>query len=797
MLHNPFSRQASFLSICVRLGLTLALLAAALGVLPVPVAYAGDLAEVEPNDSLATAQNIDGGPWDLNFDPDIGDASTNTSTTIPHVSILGTGNNTWDWYEFTVADAGDRGIFDIDYGYEFGWMDSWLELYDSGGGQLAVNDDSPPDWGQGGSTAVLDSFIDYTFPAPGTYYIRVGRYPGGEVLSGATYELQVSVGPAGGGPPPTSYTSCLDILNDGASTGDGVYAIDPDGPFGSAPASVYCDMATDGGGWTLVGSTRDQTLNDQASTYYPDLTTLSPAAGHEGIWDGMRPVASGDTDIRFSCRNNAYSGPFSVDLAFYAINWYEEITASPSDASVCFEENDGSGDTQPPPARQNLLTGVTLPQGDQWNSGYLEGEDFCDSTDDFTVDFDDRGMDIDPIDGTGWGEDDTWRKCGLHQDVDGTWFVWVRELSNNPPVADAGTDQSVDTNALVTLDGSASDDPDGDTPLTYGWTQTGGTAVVLSSYTVSQPAFTAPGSPDILTFTLTVTDSLGLADPTPDEVMITVNNQAPIAHAGSDQGVSTSALVTLDGSASYDPDGDTPLTYGWTQTGGTTVVLSSYTASQPTFAAPGSPDILTFTLTVTDSLGLADPTPDEVVITVTTYRIYLSLVFKHHAVAPDLVVDSLTATSDGVQVVVVNQGSAPVTDEFWVDVYIDPDPAPTAVNQIWEDLADQGLVWGVTSAALPLEPGDVITLAVGDDYYVADYSHVTWPLPEGTPVYAQVDSANLDTTCGGVLENHEIVGGAYNNVSHTVSTAGIVGVAAPPAEGASRPALTSNLPPRR
>jgi hypothetical protein len=690
MLHNPFSRQASFLSISVRLGLTLALLAAALGVLPVPVAYAGDLAEVEPNDSLATAQNIDGGPWDLNFDPDIGDAISNTSTTIPHVSILGTGNNTWDWYEFTVADAGDRGIFDIDYGYEGGWMDSWLELYDSGGGQLAVNDDSSPDWGQGGSTAPLDSFIDYTFPAPGTYYIRVGRFPGGEVLSGATYELQVSVGPAGGGPPPTSYTSCLDILNDGASTGDGVYAIDPDGPFGSAPASVYCDMTTDGGGWTLVGSTRDQTFNDQASTYYADLTTLSPAAGHEGIWDGMRPVASGDTDIRFSCR------------------WYEEITASPSDASVCFEENNGSGDTQPPPARQNLLTGVTLPQGDQWNSGYLEGEDQCDSTDDFTVDFDDRGMDSDQSDPTDWGEDDAFPKCGVGWNVGGTWFVWVRELPNNPPVADAGTDQSVDTNALVTLDGSASYDPDGDTPLTYGWTQTGGTAVVLSSYTASQPAFTAPGDPGVLTFTLTVTDSLGLADPTPDEVMITVRSLAP-----------------------------------------------------------------------------------------SEYPIYLPLAFKHHAVAPDLVVGSLTATSDGVHVVVVNQGNAPVTDEFWVDVYIDPDPAPTAVNQIWEDLADQGLVWGVTSAALPLEPGDVITLAVGDDYYVMDYSHVTWPLPEGTPVYAQVDSANLDTTCGGVLENHEIVGGAYNNVSHTVSTAGIVGVAVPPAEGASRPALTSNLPPRR
>ena len=64
----------------------------------------------------------------------------------------------------------------------------------------------------------------------------------------------------------------------------------------------------------------------------------------------------------------------------------------------------------------------------------------------------------------------------------------------------------------------------------------------------------------------------------------------------------------------------------------------------------------------------------------------------------------------------MNQGDAYVTDEFWVDVYINPDPAPTAVNQIWEDLADEGLVWGVTAGALPLAPGEAITLTVGGDH---------------------------------------------------------------------------------
>ena len=42
--------------------------------------------------------------------------------------------------------------------------------------------------------------------------------------------------------------SCLEILNEGSSTGDGSYTID----FGGVSTETECDMSTDGGGWTLV-----------------------------------------------------------------------------------------------------------------------------------------------------------------------------------------------------------------------------------------------------------------------------------------------------------------------------------------------------------------------------------------------------------------------------------------------------------------------------------------------------------------------------------------------------------------
>jgi hypothetical protein len=95
--------------------------------------------------------------------------------------------------------------------------------------------------------------------------------------------------------------------------------------------------------------------------------------------------------------------------------------------------------------------------------------------------------------------------------------------SNIAPVADSGPDQLVDTSTLVNLDGSGSRDPDGNIPLTYLWTQTGGTTVTLSSNTIANPNFTTPAVPTTLTFTLVVTDNLGLADSTPDPVNIVVN----------------------------------------------------------------------------------------------------------------------------------------------------------------------------------------------------------------------------------------------------------------------------------
>ncbi len=88
-------------------------------------------------------------------------------------------------------------------------------------------------------------------------------------------------------------------------------------------------------------------------------------------------------------------------------------------------------------------------------------------------------------------------------------------------------------------------------------------------------------------------------------------------------------------------------------------------------------------------------------------------------------------------------------------------------------LSLQGAVWGVTGAGrAALVPGGTLTLTLGDAYYFPSLSNLSLPLAVGTPVYAQADSANTYTSYGGVLENHEINGTAYDNISSTTVTLG-------------------------
>jgi hypothetical protein len=238
---------------------------------------------------------------------------------------------------------------------------------------------------------------------------------------------------------PATHPGAPDLCGDGADTNcDGTdecrtcaewLAADPLSPSatyplrpdGGAREDVYCDMEADGGGWTLVGASVGVGFGLDNYGVTSAFGLGSPRAGTYtgGIWDGLVPAVGPLADLRFVCTLAPGDAP-AVDLSFYGVDWYREISA-PFGAS-CFQ-TPGRGVT---PDRRDNLTGLELPASDAYDSGALVGESACAAFADFTVDFDDAGKDSDESDGTDWGNDDYIVKCGT-AGAGYAWYVFVRE----------------------------------------------------------------------------------------------------------------------------------------------------------------------------------------------------------------------------------------------------------------------------------------------------------------------------------------------------------------------------------
>ncbi len=90
-------------------------------------------------------------------------------------------------------------------------------------------------------------------------------------------------------------------------------------------------------------------------------------------------------------------------------------------------------------------------------------------------------------------------------------------------------------------------------------------------------------------------------------------NNPPVANAGEDQIVEEGTIVQLDGSNSFDPDGD-ELTFLWSAP--PEIELSNPNIINPTFIAPDVEEDTTYILTLVVSDSLLNSDPDEVEITV-------------------------------------------------------------------------------------------------------------------------------------------------------------------------------------
>jgi len=174
-------------------------------------------------------------------------------------------------------------------------------------------------------------------------------------------------------------------------------------------------------------------------------------------------------------------------------------------------------------------------------------------------------------------------------------------VPNQAPIANAGPNRTVhtDTNiALVLLDGAASSDDDGD-PLTFEWRVNGGV------YTGVQQLVSLDLG--VHTVTLTVADPND-ASSTVTNLITVLSNSPPVASPGTNLTFEcTGSAITLNGTASSDPDGDA-LNYQWREGG----ALLGTNASQPVALSVGSHVI---TLTVMDPFNVSSTSTNTITIT--------------------------------------------------------------------------------------------------------------------------------------------------------------------------------------
>jgi hypothetical protein len=187
---------------------------------------------------------------------------------------------------------------------------------------------------------------------------------------------------------------------------------------------------------------------------------------------------------------------------------------------------------------------------------------------------------------------------------------------NQPPVVNAGPDQTITLPAAANLNGTATDDglPNPPGVLTTTWSVVSGPGTVTfgnAGATATTAAFSAAGS---YVLRLTASDSALTAS---DDLAVVVlpMNQPPVVNAGPDQTITLPAAASLSGTATDDglPNPPGVLTTTWSVVSGPGTVTfgnASAKATTATFSAAGS---YVLRLTASDSALAAS---DDLAVTV-------------------------------------------------------------------------------------------------------------------------------------------------------------------------------------
>ncbi len=204
------------------------------------------------------------------------------------------------------------------------------------------------------------------------------------------------------------HTSCLSIAEAGDSTGDGTYWIDPDG---DGAFEVYCDMTTDGGGWTQVVS------NDYQTDSCPSNELGMPAWAELSSEDLCYP----GTELQASASFDTLGVSYTEILGSMSLRVYYSMDAfnQPRDSTIDGEYVDGvSVTTGASGSRTHVFTYAT------WQVNYSD----CGSVSSFIGS--NYLCDSVPNEGAVWSSNTLFESETFQASADGTSPIEVRMLSN-------------------------------------------------------------------------------------------------------------------------------------------------------------------------------------------------------------------------------------------------------------------------------------------------------------------------------------------------------------------------------
>lgn len=394
-------------------------------------------------------------------------------------------------------------------------------------------------WGFGGNTTVSGVAPSYVFTSAGTYTVtlRVSDGSTGSGLDSAVVTVvdQAPIANAGG---PYSGLKNQAIVFDGSASND------PDGDdlsyswnfgdgtsgSGSNPSHTYSLH----GDYT-VSLTVSDGQNSVTATTIVTITNQAPVANTGGPYSGLKNQA-----IIFD--GLASSDP-DGDALTYSWNFGDGKTGSgitPSHVyysggtyTVTLQVSDGNIASAPVSTTVTVVNQAPVANAGGPYSGW--------KNDNITIS---GALSSDP-DGDSlqykWSFNNSYSTsptASFRSSTSGTFTIqlWVNDgevdsapvsttvtVSNRPPLADAGPDQSVTPSSTVYLDGTNSYDPD--EPINQiSWQQLSGPAVTLVNPNVLSTSFTTPKvkgkNTELLVFELTVTDAEGVT--ASDQVTITV-----------------------------------------------------------------------------------------------------------------------------------------------------------------------------------------------------------------------------------------------------------------------------------